>query len=258
MGNLTLGQKLKNFRKLANLSQAILELEADLAPGSLSRIENDQINPTKETIQRLAECLSLNHWESSYLSGKLSSPATSEEIQDAQTAVSGLFKTPGVLAYMVDDRSIIQDISSSALRLLQLSQKEREKLSGQPIIRLLLDEKLKIKSLIDPDDYPNVLKNLLLRIYNEMYFMSGDESFQYTLDLIKKDSLASRFWKEIEQSDSLPTFYPEESRIVTFKILGKKLEFNYSVENLLQNERFRILQYKAVNPLAAELLKFLI
>jgi len=47
---ISIGDKVKNFRKQAGMSQFNLELEIGASTGSISRIENNQINPTKETL----------------------------------------------------------------------------------------------------------------------------------------------------------------------------------------------------------------
>lgn len=45
------------------MSQMGLELEANLAFGTISRIENKMTNPTKETLFRITEILNLNKEE---------------------------------------------------------------------------------------------------------------------------------------------------------------------------------------------------
>ena len=60
MQNKSLGQKIRMYRERAELSQMELELEIGASPGSLSRIENGQTNPTKETIILLGRALKLD------------------------------------------------------------------------------------------------------------------------------------------------------------------------------------------------------
>lgn len=57
--NLTLGEKIRKFRKRAGMSQLDLEVAIGAAAGSISRIENGEVNPTKETLSRIANSLSL-------------------------------------------------------------------------------------------------------------------------------------------------------------------------------------------------------
>lgn len=63
------GQKIRYFRKRAGLSQLDLELEIEAAQGSLSRIENGEVNPTKETILKIIEKLNIKGVEAISLLG---------------------------------------------------------------------------------------------------------------------------------------------------------------------------------------------
>lgn len=57
------GKKLRKYRKQRGFNQLDLELCANMAPGSISRIENQKINPSKETLYRIAIALNLNESE---------------------------------------------------------------------------------------------------------------------------------------------------------------------------------------------------
>ena len=63
MENKTLGEKIRNFRKRAGMSQFDLEVQIGASPGSLSRIENGEVNPTKETINKIVKELNLDDFE---------------------------------------------------------------------------------------------------------------------------------------------------------------------------------------------------
>jgi transcriptional regulator with XRE-family HTH domain len=65
----TVGQKIRRFRKRAGLSQLSLELAIEASPGSLSRIESGKVNPTKETIVDIATALELETKEIACLFG---------------------------------------------------------------------------------------------------------------------------------------------------------------------------------------------
>ncbi len=60
MNKLTIGKKIRLFRKKANISQLELELKIDAASGSISRIENGDTNPSKETLIKIIEALKLS------------------------------------------------------------------------------------------------------------------------------------------------------------------------------------------------------
>lgn len=61
--NTTLGERIKNFRQRAGISQFNLEIEIGAAPGSLSRIEAGKVNPSKETLLRIINALNLKSFE---------------------------------------------------------------------------------------------------------------------------------------------------------------------------------------------------
>jgi transcriptional regulator with XRE-family HTH domain len=59
----SLGEKIKFYRKRAGLSQLELETSIEASPGSLSRIESGQVNPTKETLSKISRVLKLKSSE---------------------------------------------------------------------------------------------------------------------------------------------------------------------------------------------------
>ncbi len=63
MSDLTLGQKIRKYRLQTGKSQYDLELEMGASPGTISRIEKDKTNPTKETLLAIARCLELESKE---------------------------------------------------------------------------------------------------------------------------------------------------------------------------------------------------
>jgi transcriptional regulator with XRE-family HTH domain len=59
----TYGRKLRQLRLSRCISQMQLEIAADLSVGSISRMENNHINPTKETLFKIAGVLQLTSEE---------------------------------------------------------------------------------------------------------------------------------------------------------------------------------------------------
>jgi transcriptional regulator with XRE-family HTH domain len=58
-----LSQRLKRFRLNKKMSQLDLEVITGIAFGTISRIEHERINPTKETLFKIALALQLNQNE---------------------------------------------------------------------------------------------------------------------------------------------------------------------------------------------------
>lgn len=69
MNNNQTGQRIRHFRKRVGITQLELELRIDASFGSISRMENGQTNPTKETLFLIAEALRLDPYETAYLFG---------------------------------------------------------------------------------------------------------------------------------------------------------------------------------------------
>ncbi len=69
MKDLSLGEKIRNFRKRAGKSQFELETAIGAANGTVSRIESNEVNPTKETLLKVIDTLDLNILESVTLFG---------------------------------------------------------------------------------------------------------------------------------------------------------------------------------------------
>jgi transcriptional regulator with XRE-family HTH domain len=65
----SIGQKIRAFRINSQLSQMDLELLINASPGSISRIENGKVNPTKETLFSISHALDLMPNQISYLFG---------------------------------------------------------------------------------------------------------------------------------------------------------------------------------------------
>lgn len=95
-----LGDKIKYFRKRAGLSQMDLEVQVGLANGSLSRIENNTINPTKETLSRISSKLNLKPSEIAYLLGL--EIYSTEELIDAVDKISKSLDLESTLKTSVD------------------------------------------------------------------------------------------------------------------------------------------------------------
>lgn len=63
----TLGEKVRFFRLRKRVSQLDLEINSELATGTVSRIERNLIDPTKQTLFKIAKYLELDSKEIAYL-----------------------------------------------------------------------------------------------------------------------------------------------------------------------------------------------
>lgn len=66
---LTIGEKISFYRKRAGMSQLELEVRIGAGQGSISRLENGQINPTKETLHKIIDELGIPSRDAAILLG---------------------------------------------------------------------------------------------------------------------------------------------------------------------------------------------
>ncbi len=90
MESISLGQKIRHYRKQNHFSQMDLELEIDASPGTISRIEKGRINPTKETIIKIADALHLDPFQKATLF-EIQIPIRIEKITVRKTHFSASF-----------------------------------------------------------------------------------------------------------------------------------------------------------------------
>jgi GAF domain-containing protein len=69
MKNNIIGDQIKKYRKRAKKSQLDLELAIGCSQGSISRIENGEVNPSKETLVHIIDVLNLKSFEAAPLLG---------------------------------------------------------------------------------------------------------------------------------------------------------------------------------------------
>lgn len=242
-----LGNKIRFFRKRAGLSQFKLENEIGAAPGSLSRIENGEVNPTKETLEKIRYSLKINSRAFRYLDGDLSLRENEDEIRSAIEAVKGYFSKNGVLAYLTDSRLNIQYASRGMFKALGISENFAEvNIYGKSLIQVATDPNLKVINSIDKNSFEDIVFYLLTRFYSECGFMIGDPSYESTVEYINKNELTRKLWKKAQEPD-FETISSAEARGVTFKVFGLSISMKYSVESLPSDNRFDIVEYIPTN-----------
>lgn len=249
-----LGQRIKSFRKRSGISQFTLESLINASPGYLSRIENGEINPTKETIMSIAEKLKLRDKEIDYLTGKLFYPATKEEINEAIDSVREYFSRKGLLACLVDDRNRFIYVTDTFIKLLKIDTSlKSELLSGKTFIEIILDERFNIIKNISPAHLETILYNFLKRWFYEVGFMIDDPIYERSIEVITSNSLTSRIWERVVNENEYNPVQQYELREVVFNFNGINVPLNYSDHILLNHRRFEVVEYASTN----RLLKFL-
>lgn len=223
-----------------------LELEMDAAFGSISRIESNKTNPTRDTVLRLSQVLKLNERELDYLIGFSAVPATISEVQYACQEVAGLFSKPGVIAYLIDDRFRLCAMSDTFRKWLKIDGKTFEQVMFlKNYIALLLEPEYGLSHYIAGTGVYFNLKLLLLRFKYQMGFMFDDVSFAEAIDAIEENPMAKAVWEHISTgSGTLKSAYiSNQERKTHFNINGQKVSLQYATEPLQKYRRFDVVEY---------------
>ncbi len=242
----TLGQRIKFFRTRAGLSQAGLEVEAGLPFGTISRIETSYINPLKETISKISQVLKLNSIELDYLIGISKAPATEEELIKVRQEVKEFLNKKFVLAYLLDDRLRIIDVSDDFFKFLKINHATKESIIGKSIISITLDKEIGIlERLVNPEE---TLYSLFDRFYSEMGFMIDDQYYQEAINSINSNALSKEVWGKVSSKPPM-NLVLHEKRGVNFKVMGMTIPLYYTNELLRQDRRFQLVEYQHTNKL---------
>lgn len=237
-----LGNRIRTFRKRAGLSQMDLEIEMEASPGSLSRIESGEVNPTKETVSRIAEKLHLSNQEEQYLLGNWFYPANKQEVESALVDIKDYFNKKGVLAYVLDERFRFISISKSFQRLLGFNDAQVEEARLMPYIKLILSNKFGVRSLVPKEAFEEIINNLLISLYSDCGFMEDDEVYQEQIKAIQSDILTRELWKKIIKNP-IRKYNDIDTRRVVFKFFGQDVPMIFSRDPLYRNRRFEIVEF---------------
>jgi transcriptional regulator with XRE-family HTH domain len=246
----SLGEKIKYFRKRAMLSQMKLEIEIGAAAGSISRIEAGEVNPSKETLKKIKEALGLNTREFRYLALDTAQPATQKEIAKAIDEVRHYFDNTKRLAYLVDDRQRIVYASEGFHRSMNISHEQaNQAIFGKSTLEITVNPEIGVQKYLDPNDLERIVYYALIRFNYLLGFMKGDSIFEETMNVIKKFPLASKQYLKAFEETSVERLNSEEARTLGFKLMGFTVNMMFSVEQLARSDRFTIYEYAPTNKL---------
>jgi transcriptional regulator with XRE-family HTH domain len=243
MRQLTIGEKIKYFRKTNGLSQLELELELKTSPGRISRIESGKVKATRETILKIAKVLQLNDYQLDYLDGPNSKPLSDEEISKVVDEIKDYFTKTNYFAYLSDDRWKIHALSISFIQLLGLNEDQLNNMRGKTIIEVMLNPELAITRLFEESSYEKLIYFQLSRFYEEAAFITDDPEIVAAIRVIEKIKIAKNIWsKIIKQKDGLinPNIDTRKVRLI---IQGNIYDYNYSHDSLPKNPRFELVEY---------------
>lgn len=227
------------FRQDRKISQSKLELEAGLSFGTISRIENGIINPTKETLLRISSCLKLNDSEFSYLIKIKNTYPSEEEINSARTEIRKRLAKSEFPAYLMDCGFRIWQWNDQVLRLFNITEEQAQNHLGQTYIQILFSSDFNI--------IENIPKNKLFKVIRQQVWgyrklVSKHRHESLTMEKIqelKKDGFFRSVWEEFELYDREMAFGDD----FYYSYKGKSLSMLITTNELQSDNRFILVRY---------------
>lgn len=241
---LALGEKIRNFRKRAGLSQLELETEIDASQGSISRIESSKVTPTKETIFDIARALKLSPTETSYLLNDKYIEASSSEIEQAKQEFTRTTNGTEMAAYLLDPKGIVLAVSDKFQDLTSMLRVDATKLIGKHVIDILLDPAVGIRETIPQEKFMETVRNVLAVSKYERNYQLNEQWWQEKMTALQNYPEFVEVWKQLQTKEINP--YGEAARTMYFKVGGLDLEVQFFTTALHHDPRFIYVEYKIV------------
>lgn len=237
MNNISIGEKIKNFRKRAGMSQLELEIELGAANGSISRVEAGKVNPTKETILQLAKTLNLSDKELADLLGVKPLLPTTEEIQDAIAECKSYLDREDVIAYLLDENGILYYASQGFKNIMSLTEEQVNRIQGTEVLKVILDPSYGVAKFLDFEKNKKILAIEIARISRE-----SNIADEYVREFLVQLPLATEvvaLAQTVTPEDILSTI----NKRAYFKLGAGEVIMTYARERLKGNHRFEIIEF---------------
>lgn len=233
----TLGEKIRFFRKRAGLSQMELEIRINASQGSISRIEKDLINPTKETILKIAKIFNLHSTELEDLFNIEAPLPEEKDYKRVKDFIKDYFSRDDVFALLLDWKWDIIDASDGLIILLGLKKEQKEKILPINFFEIRLSNNLEFKE-------NNFTEYLIHDLAFYRKFLKGEQRKRYLNDLVGKLSKYPVFKDCWDKSfDIIDPYLNMKTREVFLNIKGKENIVYPSYRFLSIDSRFEIVEY---------------
>ncbi len=239
MDELTLGRKLYAFREERKISQTKVEVETGLSFGTISRIENGAINPTKETLQRISTFLQLDSSEFTYLIGFNTISPTEKEANGFVEQIEQSISKTDFPAYIMDSTFHVWMWNKSILEIFGISPEKANEHIGESYMKILFSPDLKIVDKIPPNIREEVLQKQVFR-YRKMIskYRLSNRTIEEVNEL-KLQPLFSKYWNEYNSYDNDLAF--GEEFCIRYKDQTLSIQINMNI--VQKDSRFFLVRY---------------
>jgi transcriptional regulator with XRE-family HTH domain len=237
----TIGEKVKYFRSRTGINQMDLELAIEASSGTISRMEQDLVNPTKETLLKISAKLKLSPLEEAYLLGTILIQPTNDEINDAIAQFQKLLDREDVFGYVLDQYSCIRALSKGFIGLAMANGLDWKKLIGRNVAEIILDPNLGLRKVLDESKLGGMVSRVLAVMKVEREFMLDEGYYAELMFRLRQLPDFYKYWDAI--SSTKYDIYDIENRRIYFNFGGKMVEGTYHITVLHPDPRFSFLEY---------------
>jgi transcriptional regulator with XRE-family HTH domain len=238
MDELPLGRKIYVLREDRALSQTKLEVEAGLSFGTLSRIENGNINPTKETIIKIAQVLDLHDDEFNYLISLQKSSPDEKEIERVVGLVKDDFDRQTVPMYMIDNQFRVWYWNDMILKLFGIDKNIANKHKGLKTWDILFSKDFKVMQGIPKRYLPIILGQMLVTYKSIVHKYRNHPQYSEDFRKLRKSNYMSELWTQEYKKQFLPF-----SCDFWFNYDGITLVIDVELSTLSVDSRFFVIKY---------------
>lgn len=252
LDELPIGRKLYVFREDRKFSQSKLELEAGLSFGTISRIENGTVNPTKETLKKLAEVLNLDDDEFFYLIRSKNSTPTQQEINEIVKKLNPVIGESEFPCYLMDCEFRVWGWNSIILELFGIDPDKTEKYKGQSVMKILFLSEFNLRNKIPRNKLTEIITQQVLgyrkvvKKYKNEFFTSKE------IRSLLKDRQFSSVWNTYSETQEWPVandFYLNyNNQTLNIEVINNFLAFD---------QRFILVKYYPKDLKTAETFEYI-
>ena len=245
-----IGHKIRFFRKRAKFSQQQLELAINASFGSISRIENNETNPTKETLDKIIDLLNLDYLASSYLFGQKVTNISQIDIDNAIAKLNIEVDSFNGPAYIIDFKRNIYYWNRFTEIIFGLNI-DRNSENYPNLYSIYFDPRFSIKNNFSESEYFKLGKELLCLFEYELGYMSNEEinEIQKSLEQFEAYRKCKTEFENIKYDMKVDSYQME----VLTKMGKLKLETSNNKFN--EDPRFFIVKYYSLDTKSIELIK---
>lgn len=237
---ITLGEKIKFYRKRVALSQLDVEVSTNMSIGSLSRIESNEINPTKETVFKIADYLKLNQKDLSNLLGINDFDVSEEAILNAISQLEEYFSREDVLAMLLDCYWNVVNVSNGFFKLFP-SLIQHKAILPVNLLEILFNTELKTSLGLNFDNLDSFGVDEVAHYRLSMGYRITDSHTQEMLARLNRNKDFQRVW-DASQDISEP-YLNNDNRKIKLSVEGIKYTLGTTYRYLNFDPRFEILDY---------------